>query len=101
MLLSVLLNVLFIILINNSVCYVNNKNKIMYNFDNYYRNDNNLSGVKGILFEKKDQKSYFVDQNNHTLHENDHIINEYDASLNTDIMKMINDFTIFIMRNDW
>lgn len=101
MLQSVFLNVLFMILINNSVCYINNKNKIMYNFENHCRNDNNLRGVTRILFEKNNPEILLVEKNNDTLYENNHIVNEYDVNLSTDIMKMINDFTIFIMRNDW
>lgn len=89
------------ILINNSVCYVNNKNKIMYNFENHYRNNNNLGENTCVLFEKIDQEILSIEQKNDTLYEKDHIINEYEVNLNTDLMKMINDFTIFIMRNDW
>lgn len=94
MLQSVFLNVLFMILINKSVCYVNN-------IKNHCINDNNLRGVTRILFEKNNPEILLVEKNNDTLYENNHIVNEYDVNLNTDLMKLINDFTIFIMRNDW
>jgi len=100
MLQSVFLNVLLVILINNSVSYINNKNKIIYNFENHYRNNNNLRGNTGVLFEKIDQEILLVEKKNDTLYEKDDIINEYEVNLNTDLMKLINDFTIFIMRND-
>jgi len=99
MLQSVFLNVLLMILINNSVSYINNKNKIIYNFENHYRN-NNLRGNTGVVFEKIDKEILLVEKKNDTLYEKDDIINEYEVNLNTDLMKLINDFTIFIMRND-
>jgi hypothetical protein len=92
------------ILINNNVSYLNNKNKIMYHFENHfenhYKNNNNLRRNTGVLFEKTDQEILFVEKND-TLYEKNHTVNEYEINLNTDIMKMTNDFTIFIMGNDW
>jgi len=101
MLQSVFLNVLFMILINNSLSYLNNNNKIMYHFENHYKNNNNLCRNTGLLFEKIDQEIILVEKKNDTLYEKDHTVNEYEVNLNIDIMKMINDFTIFIMGNDW
>lgn len=106
MLQSVFLNVLFMILINNSLSYLNNKNKIMYHFENHfeshYKNNNNLRGNTGILFEKKNNKIILFENITDTSnYEKDHTVNEYEVNLNTDLMKLINDFTIFIMGNDW
>ena len=46
----------------------------------------------GVLFEKTDQEILFVEKND-TLYEKNHTVNEYEINLNTDITKMINDFT--------
>jgi len=62
MLQSVFLNVLLVILINNSVSYINNKNKIIYNFENHYRSNNNLRGNTGVLLEKIDQEILLVEK---------------------------------------
>jgi len=100
MLTIILLNAFLIILFNNSVSYLNNENKIMYHFENHYKNNNNLRRNTGVLFEKTDQEILFVEKND-TLYEKNHTVNEYEINLNTDITKIINDFTIFIMGNDW
>ena len=87
----------------NKVNDINNTEKIMYNFAKHCRDDNNLCGSTGILFEIKETEIALTNKKNSTYTYTNSYENENDNKLNpnTELMKMINDYANFIMRHDW
>jgi hypothetical protein len=94
---------------SNRIYNANNTDKVIYNFAGHCRDDNTLCGTTGILFEKKDSEIKLIEQKNNTYdkteNSNDNMSNEYESLFGIELMKLINEYANFIMRNnnnnDW
>ena len=90
----------------NRIYNANNTDKIIYSFAGHCRDDNNLCGSTGILFEKKDSEIKLIEEKNKTndssgnYNYNDNMNNKYKTNFDIELMKMINDYANFIMRNN-